>query len=462
MMQRLVVTVATLAAATLPVGCCFSLFPPADGPRNLIDLGDATAVAPEVVIQAHDQVAADRLDAPPMAVADMISGTDTMAEAWYDRWLEAMKEILIDSVECRPITYWSRDADEKPILLTGMLYLPRSLLPRVCPRSVPLLAYPHGTELLREAVPSRNAGYEWEMGAAAALLAGFAVAMPDLPGMGGADPSAYHPYCHAKSLAYAVVDMIHATREALEGDLRFRYKWDGRLYVLGYSEGGYAAMATVRELQLNEDKYGLRVTGSACMAGPYDLTGAMRRVMVDPSRHFAEPFFLPYVIFGYNAVYPGGLFAPDASINPILLPDLVTWMDGTRDGNAVDTEVVQRMGAAPGQVVPRMMMNADWVASQLDDDVYQTSDVGKILAENNLWSGWAPNRPMLLMQSPDDNLVPYANSEKAYNEFVAAGAGGHLTFHPIGKPGDGITHIQGGMIGLPSAIIWLRDICPRD
>ena len=76
--------------------------------------------------------------------------------------------------------------------------------------------------------------------------------------------------------------------------------------------------------------------------------------------------------------------------------------------------------------------------------------------------GWVPNRPMLLMASPDDDCVPYGNSVKAYNEFMNAGAGDLITFRDIGRPGDGITHVQGAILGIPQAIIWLKDTCPKD
>jgi hypothetical protein len=253
--------------------------------------------------------------------------------------------------------------------------------------------------------------------------------------------------------------MIRAVRQHFDHDLHCQYRWNGQLHILGYSEGGYAAMATVKELQLNADQYpGLQITRSACLAGPHDLTGAMRQLMIDPNVHYKDPFFLPYMIFGYNAVY-GGLFDPYKAMNPVLLPDIVQWENGSMSGDQVDPLIEQRMGVAPGQVIPRYLMEPNWVKEQLDDDVYQTSQVGQILAANNLWSGWAPNRPMLIMASPDDDCVPYANSVKAFTSFVDAGAGQYMTFIPIGKKGDGITHVEGAIIGIPSAIIWLKTGC---
>lgn len=440
-------------------GCPEPPVPPTPGDlKFLIKLGQPVMLTPDQVTQSHDDLVATTL----------AERADTLTlGAWYDPWVSLLKRALADSVRCYPITYRARNAfstgpDDTRIELTGMLYLPKPRLFEKRPYTVPLLVYPHGTELQRENVPSHNKGDEWVFGAVAALFGGFAVAMPDLPGMGGADPSTYHPYCHADSLAYSVVDMLRAMQEAFDDVLPEEYAWNGRLYVLGYSEGGYAAMATVKELQLHAADYpGLSLTGSACLAGPYDLTGAMRQMMINPDLHFSRPYFLPYMILGYDAVY-GGVFDPNAAMAPVLMPDIVQWMDGAQNGDAADTEIEQRMGTDKGQVIPLEMMSATWVATQLDDAVYQTSTAGQILAANNLWSGWAPGRPMLMMASPDDDCVPYANSQKAYAEFVNAGAGDRVTFQDIGRPGDGVTHVEGAILGIPQAIIWLKDTCPKD
>ncbi len=440
----------------LSSGCIFKLLPPPDPPKHLIEVGLPTHYVPDEVVGAHDQLVADEY-------GTQVEGADLPGRVGglYIDWERLLKQSVAGSVQARPITYLSRDAAGNPIRLTGMLYLPPHGLLHFVPKPVSLIAYPHGTELKRDRVPSRNAGDEWVLGAAAALVGGYAVAMPDLPGMGGADPPAYHPYCHGPSLAYAVADMIQAVIEAFDRDLRFDYAWDDRLYIVGYSAGGYAAMATVRELQLNADRYpGLRVTGAACMGAPLDLSGAMRKLMVDRELQYTRAYFLPYVILGYHAVFPGEVFDPDECFNPVLLPDILSWMDGSRTGTEVDTLLADRLGVDKEHINPRSLLNSDWVARQLDDEVYETSDAGRILRANDVWSGWTPNGPMLLLHSPDDECVPIANSQTAFDAFVAAGAGDHVSFHRIGRPGDGFTHVKAALIAVPAAITWFRDGCP--
>jgi pimeloyl-ACP methyl ester carboxylesterase len=430
-------------------GCWIPPDPPVNDPEWLIAMESPTTITGDDLSEAHDNIVRDILQ-------DAANGD--ISDIDYNKWLELLRRIAPHVLECRRITYYSRDAYGEKIELTGMLYLPKPHIFKIGPRSVKLLLYPHGTELKKSRVPSNNDGDEWIFGAVAALVGGFAVAMPDLPGMGGAAADRYHPYCHADSLAYSIVDMGRAVTEAFDRDLRFDYEWDGRLYVMGYSEGGYAAMAAVKELQLNAGEYpDLAVTASACMAGPYDLTGAMRTLMIDPTLKFPRPFFLPYVVYGYHAVYPDGPFDPSDALNDALLPDITTWMDGSQTGDYVNPLIAEALGVEPTDVNPRDMLDAQWVATQLDDDVYETSDVGVILAANNLWSDWAPSTPMLMRQSPDDDCVPFDNSLKAYSEFIRAGAMDYITFRPIGKKGDGIGHVKGAIIGIPSAIMWLAN-----
>ncbi len=440
-----------LSCVAVMMSCGCWLAPPPDEPEWLISVGDVTTVTGAEVIAAHDATLA--------ANGGVATSENELVGGGYEEWIELLRKITPIILECRKITYWGRDANDQKTVMTGMLFLPRPGLFEPRPYSVPLIAYPHGTELKRALVPSNLDGDEWVFGAAASMIGRCAVAMPDLPGMGGADPNRYHPYCHATSLAYSVVDMVRAVKEAFERELRWSHRWNGRLHILGYSEGGYAAMATVKELQLNAANYpGLSITNSACLAGPHDLTGAMRKMMIDPNLHFSRPYFLPYMIYGYSAIY-GGYLDPNLAMRSVLMPDLTQWANGSMTGDDVDTLIEQRMGVAKGQVIPRELMEPNWVAQQLEDSTYQTSPVGQILAANNLWSGWAPNRPMLIRHSPDDDCVPYANSVKIYEEFLKAGAGDYLTFRPIGKPGDGIGHVTGAMYGIPTGIMWLLDKC---
>lgn len=338
-------------------------------------------------------------------------------------------------------------------------------------RRMPIVIYSHGTTLLKEGVPSEFGGHEWILGAAAAAYYGFAVAMPDQPGMGG-DGTSFHPYCHGKSLAYAIVDGIQAIRDRFAEDpyvAANNYEWDGRIFLMGYSEGGYGSLAAAREMETHRAEYGgdagFQLAGSACMAGPFDISGTTRRQILARDQPFKHPFFLPYVLLGYNAVY-GRVMDPLETLTPRLLAtredgNILQWVNGFTDGTLVDGRIAARMGRAPGTVVLRDLLNPDWAARELEDPAFATSPMKGILEENDVAAGWTPTRPILFCQSPDDRDVPLENTLTARwlleGEVRKEGPvpAGLFTFLPLGRPGDGITHVKGALLAIPAAFDWI-------
>jgi len=338
---------------------------------------------------------------------------------------------------------------------------------------IPIVIYSHGTTLNKDSVASAFRGHEWMFGAAAAAYYGFAVAMPDQPGM-GSDGAAYHPFCHARSLAYAVVDAIPAIQALFGQDpylVEHHYAWDGRVFLLGYSEGGYATLAAAREMETHRDDFGgeagFILAGSACMAGPFGLSGTTRRSVLDPSWAFPHPFFIPYVIQAYHAVYGARLDPLEALAPALLAPgedgDILAWTRGGMEGLAADQRIAARLGVAPGQVVARAMLNPDWVRRELEPPGFPDSTVGRILVENDLTGGWLPTRPILFCQAPDDRDVPMQNTldtlaglGQALRE-AGRDPAATLVFKPLPA---GLDHVTGVFFALPEAFDWIYQGAP--
>ena len=68
---------------------------------------------------------------------------------------------------------------------------------------------------------------------------------------------------------------------------------------MGYSQGGHATMATVKELEINFINE-LTVTASAPMAGPYSMSEAQAEML---NTVYPNPGYFPYIIFAYQNVY---------------------------------------------------------------------------------------------------------------------------------------------------------------
>ena len=444
-----------------------------------------------LLLPSHAPLCAQEGPAGPaatlLAPAPLPSGKAANLESWVEYlegWLgSSLPEWLVHSTTIRysarkplydnlgnPLPGAGGGQACAPIQQSGRIFFPPTW--RVpFQRRLPLVIYTHATTMLKHGVASEFGGHEWILGAAAALYYGFAVAMPDQPGM-GVDSGNYHPFCHAKSLAYATVDGIPAMQQVFKEDpylVAGDYAWDGRMFVVGYSEGAYTALATVKELETHAAEYAAKgeyaLAGSACMAGPFDLSGLTRADMINPVREYAHCFYLPYVIRGYHGVY-GQVLDPLEAFAPVLLEtredgNIMQWTDGTLNGLAVDKLIGKRLGVPGNKVIFRNILNPAWLARELDDPAYETSATHRLLVENDLHRGWAPTKPILFAQSPNDQDLPYQNTVATIGYLAAeiSKAGGDpsklLASLPIGDCRDGITHIEGALVAMPTAFNWI-------
>ena len=136
------------------------------------------------------------------------------------------------------IEYLTSDADGQPIVASGLVAVPA----KPAGRRSPVLGWSHGT-IFHDAEAPTNHVTPDELGVAFASL-GFVVLAPDFVGY-GASKGAAHPYLLADPTAAAGVDFLSAARTWRR---RNGVADNGQLFLSGYSEGGYAAMAAHRRL----------------------------------------------------------------------------------------------------------------------------------------------------------------------------------------------------------------------
>jgi hypothetical protein len=146
---------------------------------------------------------------------------------------------------------------------SAALLIPTGLGPS-CTGARPVLLYAHGTstDIKFNMANLQNA----ETLTLAALFAtkGYIVVAPNYAGY---DTSAlpYHPYLIADQQSKDMIDALTAARTALPLASATLTKDSGQLFITGYSEGGYVAMATHRAMEAA----GMKVTAAAPMSGPY-------------------------------------------------------------------------------------------------------------------------------------------------------------------------------------------------
>jgi alpha-beta hydrolase superfamily lysophospholipase len=335
------------------------------------------------------------------------------------------------TLDMQKVTYQSPGADGLSHTMTGLLILPRSIFGSK--PSVPILMYQHGTEVNRSFSPSQYLthrdspkDYPEVMVAAAIASTGYAVALVDYEGMG--DNTGSQPHVIGAVLARQVVDMLRASRDIIGGTAGSSSSpctWNSQLFLMGYSEGGYATMAATRELQLNHAGE-FTVTASAPLSGPHDLSGVMRGLLLSDSP-FKAPYFAPLFITSFNYAYGGqtDLFSPDSAMLAPYTTTIPPLFKGTTPSDVI-SEALGMNFTAPTLVVMKSFLTPQFIA-QLSD---VTGPVVARLQQNDSYRGWAPTVPMRMMHHKSDELVPYGNSQAAFNAFSSAGAKNHIDLGP--------------------------------
>lgn len=308
-----------------------------------------------------------------------------------------------NNVAVYKIVYETIDPQGAVTQASGALMIPQNVSGRR-----PLLTYQHGTMSARSEAPSAG-GFEQIVGVLFAAT-GYVTVMPDLLGLG--DSPGLHPYVHAASSASAVIDMLRASEDftlANGPDL------NGQLFITGYSQGGYTAMAAHREIQANfSDEF--VVTASAPLAGSHDLSGIMADTFTQRQPH-PSPFYLPYTLLAYNDIYnlydsPSDFLAAPYDMT---LPPL---FDMTHTSGQINAA----MPAIPDDVI-----QADVRAAFLTDPNHP---LRQRLRENDVYD-WTPESPMRLYHCAADQHVPQANSIKAFETFHDRGARQVEFFDPM-------------------------------
>jgi len=260
------------------------------------------------------------------------------------------------------------------------------------------MSYQHGTVLEKSSVTSVNG--EWIL---PAILtgSGYVYVEPDYLGLG--DSEGMHPYQLKEPYGTAVVDMLRAVQEYAFENSQFQI--NDQLFLAGYSEGGYATMALHQIIERDYSNE-FNITVSFPMAGAYSMSGIMVDLMLE-QQPYGQPFYFPYVLFAYMDFYPS-----IGTAEEYLLPEYVfleEWFDGYHSSDEINN-------AMPS--IPITIMKPDSITAfeQNENHILRVS-----LQLNDLWD-WTPLAPMHLFHGIGDELVPYENTQMAYDQFIINGA----------------------------------------
>jgi len=233
------------------------------------------------------------------------------------------------------IRYATVGGADEATAASGALMVPLGSDPH-CSGTLPILLYAHGTTTDRAFDMTRLQGDpNGEALIMAALFAsqGYILVAPDYAGYGNSTLP-YHPYLVADQQSKDMIDALTAARSALPSAAAPATTDSGQLFITGYSQGGYVAMATHRAMQAA----GMTVTASAPMSGPYAMAAFVDAVFAGRvssgatvsftllvtayQRAYGDIYAVPTDVF--EAQYAGGI----ESLLPTTTPRSVLYAQG--------------------------------------------------------------------------------------------------------------------------------------
>ncbi|HEY5801491.1 MAG TPA: prolyl oligopeptidase family serine peptidase [Burkholderiaceae bacterium] len=318
-----------------------------------------------------------------------------------------------------------------------------------CTGKRPMMLYAHGTTTDRNynlANFANPAGSTATESAVAALYAasGYIVVAPNYAGY-HKSKLAYHAFHLAEQQSRDMIDALAAARKALP-QLATASEDNGKLFITGYSQGGYVALATLRAMQAA----GMPVTATAASSGAYAMSaqidaaysttpifgGAVFGPMIETSwqKAYGNLYGLPTDI--YNIPYANtveALLPNTVSVSELIatgkLPRYQFGTDAPQYGKVAD--LYKQLFGAPSQSLLKSSylatLQADLAARPCGADpaaplnCNPANTLRQAAVKNDLRT-FDPTSPLLLCGAASDPVVSFNNTKLAYAYFTSRGA----------------------------------------
>ena len=274
---------------------------------------------------------------------------------------------------------------------SGVMLVPTGA---ACAGPAPLVAYAKGTNVEKPRTLANPQDKETVLLAAMYAAQGYAVVATDYLGYAKSQYS-FHPYLHADSEATSVIDSIRAARNAAG---TVGASLSGKVMLAGYSQGGHSSMASQRAV---ERDYGaeFNVVAGAHLAGPYNLSGALKV----PNAIVGFQFFVPFIVNSWQKVY-GTVYTDVKTVYKTPYSD---YIENLLPNPTLDQTTLVTSGKLPGGpgVTPDQARDAIFQPAFITG--IQTSDAHPlaVAARQNDLLAWTPKARVLLCGGAGDPTV---------------------------------------------------------
>ena len=299
------------------------------------------------------------------------------------------------------IPYTTTDEEGNRVKVSGLMTVPTGVPELIRTVGYSAVSDDHGTIFANSEAPTVTAKQTNAPAGSSVILTSlfaFVTLQPDYIGFGDSKEH-YHPFVLKKSLANATVDFIRAAKQfAAQNNIPL----NGQLFLTGYSEGGYAAMAALEKIENDGD---LEVTLAAPMAGPYILDGMASQVL--RSERLSVPSFMADIAYAYTIAYGEDIASV---INAPFAAKLKRLFDGSKRREEIDPELTRTTTGPNGLFKPSFV-----------EGFFAGNWFTVAASQNNLYK-WAPQTPVRLLHCIGDDVIPFAISTNTAQSLLGFGA----------------------------------------
>src|SRR5208283_3361545 len=238
---------------------------------------------------------------PPLRIASLNAATFQSQIAATGTTGEQLLQITgnpMCGVDFYYLKFWTVGGAGETTESSGALMVPTGAAPN-CSGLRPVIEYAHGPQTNKAfniADITNPSNTEGALIAAMFAAQGYIVVAPNYAGY-DISTLGYHPFINAAQQSGEMMNILTAARTALP-NIMSATSDNGQLFLTGYSEGGYVAMATLRALEAAGDK----VTAAAPMSGPYAVETFGDAVFFG-SVNLGSTVFAPLLANSYQHAY---------------------------------------------------------------------------------------------------------------------------------------------------------------
>ena len=275
------------------------------------------------------------MQSPPPRITSMTAADFTAILTAKSASLLQLAGAPVCGVDVQYIKYGTVGGAGEATDASGALMVPTGSNAK-CTGARPIVVYSHGTNITKSynlanfADDTNPAFSEAVLLAAMYAAQGYIVVAPNYAGYDSSSLS-YHPYLNADQQSKEMIDILAAAKKALP-TLISPTTASAKLFLTGYSQGGFVAMAAHRAMQAA----GIPVTASAPMSGPYGLA-AQSDATFYGNVNAGGTIFSPMIFTSFQKAYGNLYTVPSDIYEAAYATGIETLLPGAYDFTTVVT-----------------------------------------------------------------------------------------------------------------------------